>query len=283
MPVEDSKKETRGTMLVSSALILSCFTFALGFVGGSAIGQYRAATSSVQDAAVAPAPSQPQVQPQPASAEAELAHLREHAQQEPGNAAHWTALGNACYDSGRFDEAIAAYENSLRLEPGNANVMTDLGSMFRMKGQPQKAIQCYEQAMSFQPGHANAVFNKGVTLLLDMEQPEQAMAFWQSVLDAAPDFTVSGGVPLGRAMVELAVDGGRQLESHGRTEAALRCYAEALRLDGGFVPALTHRAWLLEKVQRPAEALPLWKRIVELDPDAADPAGRPIRDRIQQQ
>lgn len=273
------KNEKRGTMLVSSALILCCLTFAAGFVGGTAVTKYRAAMDA---AAAAPgAPAQPQPQVQPAAVEGEIAHLREHARQEPDRAQRWTALGNACYDSGRFDEAIAAYETSLRLEPGNADVMTDLGSMYRMKGQPQQAIQCYEQAMALKPGHSNAVFNKGVTLLLDLEQPEQAMAFWQGVLDAAPGFTVSGGKPLGRAMLELAVDAGLQLEAHGRTDAALRCYAEAVRLDGDWIPGLTHRAWLLEKLQRPAEALPLWKRIVELDPNAADPAGHPIRERMQ--
>ena len=41
------------------------------------------------------------------------------------------------------------------------------------------------------------------------------------------------------------------------------------------------RAWLLENMGRASEALPLWKRVLELHPDATDPAGRPVRDRIK--
>jgi hypothetical protein len=47
-----------------------------------------------------------------------------------------------------------------------------------------------------------------------------------------------------------------------------------------FLPALVHRAWLLEQTGRAEEALPLWKKVVELSPEATDPAGKPVRDRL---
>ena len=89
------------------------------------------------------------------------------------------------------------------------------------------------------------------------------------------------GEHLKKVMPALAVDAGLQLEAHDRKETALRAYAEALKLDASFAPALVHRAWLLENMGRASEALPLWKRVLELQPDATDPAGRPVRDRIK--
>lgn len=270
-------EKTRGTMLTSSAVILSLVTFVAGFAGGSMVAEHKAQQRPGTAVAVAPAPA--------ANADQQtdhIRHLREEAMQEPGSAERWTKLGNACYDAGDTGGAIEAYQASLRLEPGNADVRTDMGNMYRMQGDAVRAVECYDEALRVQPGHRNAVFNKGVTLLLDMEQPEQAMAFWRSVLEKEPEFTLSSGELLKKAMPALATDAALQLEAHGRRETALRAYAEALKLEDAFVPALVHRAWLLENMERPAEALPLWKKVLELHPDATDPAGRPVRERIEQ-
>ena len=59
-------------------------------------------------------------------------------------------------------------------------------------------------------------------------------------------------------------------------------YPRQYGLDGTFSPALVHQAWLLDKMGRSSEALPLWKKVLELHPDATDPAGRPVRERIGQ-
>ncbi|MBQ5727318.1 MAG: tetratricopeptide repeat protein, partial [Mailhella sp.] len=154
---------------------------------GDLVSEYRRAgvpAASVQ------APQTVQHQPAaeaPQDAEARaashIAELREQVKRSPDDASLWTHLGNLCYDSGKFDEAIEAYGRSLALAPGDPNVITDMGSMYRMKGQSAEAVKYYEQAIAIKPDHANAVFNKGVTLLLDMERPEEAMAFWQSVLE----------------------------------------------------------------------------------------------------
>ena len=164
----------------------------------------------------------------------------------------------------------------------NTSQVTDMGSMYRMKGEALRAVECYDQALRDSPGHKNAVFNKGVTLILDLEKPEEAVAFWQSVLEKEPNFTLSSGEPLKRVMPALLANAALQLEAHDRQETALRSYAEALKLDDSFAPALVHRAWLLENMGRASEALPLWKRVLELYPEATDPAGKPVRDRIKQ-
>lgn len=271
-------EKTRGTMLTSSAVILCLVTFAAGFVAGSMVTEYKAADQG-ERTLVSPPPAASDVKN--SAGDEHIRHLREEAMAEPGNAERWTKLGNACFDAGDAAGAIEAYQASLRLEPGNSDVRTDMGSMYRMKGEPLRAVECYDQALKDVPGHKNAIFNKGVTLLLDLEKPAEAVAFWQSVLAEDPDFTLSSGESLKRVMPALAVDAALQLEVHGRNETALLAYEEALKLDASFAPALVHRAWLLENMGRASEALPLWKRVLELQPDATDPAGRPVRDRIK--
>ena len=269
-------------MLSSTALILCCVTFGAGFLCGDIVSEYRRGSSpAVAVQAQQAAQQAPAKQAGPASTESRIAELREQLKKSPDDASLWTHLGNFCYDSGRFDEAIEAYGRSLALAPGNPDVITDLGSMHRMKGQSAEAVKYYEQAIALKPDHANAVFNKGVTLLLDMEKPEEAVAFWNSVLARVPHFALNNGTHLHAIIHELVADAGVQLEAHGRYETALRAYAEALKLKPDFLPALVHRAWLLEQTGRGNEALPLWKRVVELDASALDPAGKPVRDRIR--
>ena len=282
-----SEGKNRATMLTSTALILSCVTFGVGFICGDLVSEYRRASAPAVSAVTPSAPSAPAVVQQApqedaaARAAEHIRQLREQAAQNPDDASLWTHLGNVCYDSGDADGAIEAYQRSLELKPGNADVMTDMGSMYRMKGQPAQAVKVYEQAIAAHPGHRNAIFNKGVTLMLDMEQPESAMAFWRGVVEAQPDFSLGNGTPLRSVMHEVAADAAMQLEAHGRNEASLRAYAEALNMKADFLPALVHRAWLLEKVGRGGEAMPLWKKVLELSPDATDPSGKPVRERVR--
>lgn len=278
-------EKTRGTMLTSSAVILSLVTFVAGFACGSMMGEHKALTRDVPAQAAAPAPASApataSAMPDEAAQTEHIKHLREDAMKQPESAEAWTKLGNACFDFGDPDGAIEAYQASLRIEPGNADVRTDMGSMYRMKGEPEKAVECYDQALRDQPGHRNAVFNKGVTMLLDLEQPEKAVAFWQSVLRDDPSLTLASGAQLRDIMPEILVDAALQLEARGRKDTALVAYEQAMRLNDAFAPALVHGAWLLESMGRSSDAMPLWKRVLELYPDATDPAGKPVRDRFK--
>ena len=270
-------EKTRGTMLTSSAVIISLATFVIGFVCGGMVAEHRAVRQEKRLAAVDTLSG---VDSSAAFPDEHIRHLRKEAEQHPDNAKLWAELGNACFDAGKAEEAIEAYQNALRIEPGNADVRTDMGSMYRMKGDPEKAINCYDQVLMAYPDHKNAVFNKGVTLLLDREQPEQAVSFWKSVLKKAPDFTLSSGAELKALVPELLVDAAFQLESRGRKDPALRAYRQAWTWDENFLPALIHGAYLLEGMGRSSEAEPLWKRVLALQPDATDPAGRFVRDHI---
>lgn len=276
-----STEKTRGTMLISTALILCCAAFGAGFLCGDLAAEYRRPSVAAAPA-LAPQAAAPHSEADHAADSAKhIAELRARAMKEPDNVELWTHLGNLCYDSGDHDGAIAAYRRSLELAPGNADVMTDMGSMYRMKGQPLEALKVYEQAIALKPGHSNAVFNKGVTLMLDMERPEEAVAFWKSVTEAHPALALGNGVQLKAVMHEIAMDAAMQLEAHGRTETALRAYGEALKLAPAFLPAILHHAALLDKLGRSAEAQTLWKRALELSPDAVAPSGQPVRSLIR--
>ncbi len=271
MPMQ-TRKRTRGTMLVSTAVILCVVAFAAGLVGGTLAANHRASapTPAAQPMNAASVQIQsPDSQP-----------LRKAAMDDPSRAENWIRLGDACYDSGDPDGAIDAYERALALEPGNADVLTDMGTMYRTKGQPEKAVECYDRAVAIRPGHSNALFNKGVTLMNDMNAPAEALTAWKSILQSDPGFTVSGGMRLDEAISDIAMEAGHGLEHAGQLEAALEAYAVAMETAQEPVQALVHRASLLERMGRKSEALPLWRRALELDARAVDPQGAPVSGHI---
>ena len=71
----------------------------------------------------------------------EIRQLEGFARQSPKNAQAWIALGNALMDSGRYGEAVPAYEKALALEPKNVNVRVDMGTCLRNSGRPEQALK----------------------------------------------------------------------------------------------------------------------------------------------
>lgn len=247
-------EKPRGTMLVSTAVILCCASFGLGLAVGGLIPALRGGEGA------APAPeARPAAAVQEKAPDA-VAAARNHAAHSPDDPDAWVSLGNACYDARITGEAIKAYERALELRPGVPDVLTDMGSMHRMQGNPAEAVRCYERALAVNPSHANAVYNKGATLLLDMEDAAGALAFWRGVLAKSPDLALSNGSRLADAVPEILADAALLLSGHGHDGAAVKTAELIAGEYPGNARALMAAASVLEKAGRTDEALALRKR-----------------------
>lgn len=113
--------------------------------------------------------------------------LREAAAKDPKNVQVWIRLGNLSMDSGRFQDAIDAYEEALKLDPKNVDVRVDLGTCYRNVGKPDVAIKEYRKAIELNPNHLNAHKNMGVVLAFDLRDKAQAIKEFEKVLQIAPN------------------------------------------------------------------------------------------------
>lgn len=68
-------------------------------------------------------------------------------------------LGLAVFKKGRVDEAIAHYEEALRIMPVFADVHYNLGFALQQKGDVEGAMAHYEKAIEFQPDFPQALTN----------------------------------------------------------------------------------------------------------------------------
>jgi tetratricopeptide (TPR) repeat protein len=117
----------------------------------------------------------------------ETALLKDAVKNDPKNVAAWIKLGNASMDTGRFNEAIDAYQKALALDPGNVDVRVDMGTCYRNIGRPDIAAKEYRKAIGINPNHLNAHRNLGVVLSDDLKDNKGAVKEFEKYLQLAPN------------------------------------------------------------------------------------------------
>ena len=77
----------------------------------------------------------------------------------PGSFLAQSALGNALFQKGMVQEAIAHYQRSLDLEPSYFDAHYDLGNIFLQEAQPAVAVFHFQKALETQPSNVKALNN----------------------------------------------------------------------------------------------------------------------------
>ena len=122
---------------------------------------------------------------------------------DPRDAGGWTALGHFYFDTDQSHKAIEAYEKALSLDEKQPDVWTDLGVMYRRHGEPRKAVEAFDHALEINAGHQIALFNKGVVMMHDLNDPAGALKAWQDLLTINPEAKTPDGQSLKMLVEEL--------------------------------------------------------------------------------
>lgn len=161
--------------------------FVFGFLAGIAFTVYK---SNLSD----PIPgTTPTTQVKQSDSEQAIINLEAEVTANPENYQAWTRLGHLYFDMGQPTKAIKAYHKSLELHQGDANLFTDLGVMYRRNKQPKEAITYFDKAIAMDATHIPSRFNKGIVLLYDLNNHQEAIASWKSILTIDPAATTSNG------------------------------------------------------------------------------------------
>jgi tetratricopeptide (TPR) repeat protein len=95
-------------------------------------------------------------------------------------------LGQAVYNQGRSDEALAHYLKSVQINPRQPYVHLLLGVIFLDIGQVDDSLAHLKTAVEINPGDADAHYNLGNTFL-QMGRAEQAIAEYRMALEINTD------------------------------------------------------------------------------------------------
>jgi protein O-mannosyl-transferase len=209
----------------------------------------------------------------------------------PANPYPFNNLGIALVNAGRRDEAIARFQEALRLDPAYAEARNNLGLALINSGRVPEAIAEYGELLRTKPGFAEAQANDGVALASAGRLPEaiahlsEAVRLDPALIQAHNNLAValaaSGRVAeavdqyrevirINPGLPEPHYNLGNALLALGRRDEALGEYRAALRLRAAYPEAESNLGVILAGAGRYAEALPHYEAAARLDPSDAD-------------
>ena len=94
-------------------------------------------------------------------------------------------LGNSLDDLGRKEEAIACYDDALKIKPDFHEALNNKGNALAGLGRHQEAIECCDRVLAIKPDHFSAWGIRGIALC-NLGRFEEAQASYDEVLELQP-------------------------------------------------------------------------------------------------
>jgi len=147
-------------------------------------------------------------QPSTPDVDAMLSKLRERLLEQPDDVRGWTLLANALMSTGRYPEAVTAYERLVQLEPRSPEFLVRLADALAMSNNGSlagQATQLITEALALDPEQIQGLWLAGIAAE-ERGEPIQALDFWRRleplVVDQ-PELLSEVRVMIGRASTEL--------------------------------------------------------------------------------
>ena len=155
------------------------------------------------------------------------------------------------YNTGNFNEAIAASNEALRGHPQSALLHTIIGASMAGLGQLESAIGAYQEALRLKPDYAEAFNNLGVAQKQN-GQIREAINSLQQAVKLSPNYA------------EAYSNLGSALKETGNTEAAKNHYAKAIELKPDYAEAYNNMGNVCMELSERDAAIDYYTRAIQL-------------------
>jgi len=139
--------------------------------------------------------------------------------------------GQAHYQNGAWDQAIAAYQQALALDPQHQSSYVNLGDAYYQKGNLEAAIDNYQHALDLSPDDAEVAYNLGAAYL------QQALAAGNGSPDPAKldqaIAQIEQAIQLNIELPHPYYALGAAYQILGQNEQAIQNFEKFLELDDG--------------------------------------------------
>jgi len=167
------------------------------------------------------------------------------------------STGSKFYQSGKFNQALASFDQALALKPDYAKVYNDRGIVFAYLNRIDEALASFDKAIALDPDCAEAYNNRG-NALHALKRWDEALASFDKAIVLDPD------------CAEAYNNRGGTLRALKRWGEALASFDRAIALDPDCAEAYNNRGGTLRALKRWDEALASFDKAIVLDPDCAE-------------
>ncbi len=170
----------------------------------------------------------------------------------------------ACYkraralqETGRFGEALPAFERAIALKPDYAEAHNGRGIALANSQRSGEAVSSFEKAIALKPDYAEAYNNCGLALQ-DLNRFDDALTRFDKAIALKPD------------EARIHKNRGAVLQDLKRLEESVRSYDRAIALKPDYADAYNNRGAVLNELTRLDEAIDSFGKALTLNPDYAE-------------
>jgi tetratricopeptide (TPR) repeat protein len=182
--------------------------------------------------------------------------FREVVRLEPDDASAWDDLGLAYGGLRQYDQAIHAYQEVIRLQPEDDDAWYNLGNTYSDLRQYDQAVRAYKEAIRLKPDNTAAWINLGIAYS-DLRQYDQAIHAYQEAIRLKPEDDDAWN-RLGDAFLGL-----------NQIDQAIRAYQEAIRLKPDYANSWINLGSAYFILSQYDQAIRAYQEAIRLKPEDA--------------
>ena len=182
-----------------------------------------------------------------------LAALDVAIQLSPQLGLNWNRKGKILARLQRFPEAFLALTEAIKFAPDNSEFYYDIGLAYQVAKKPAEALPYYEQALAMKLDTADLHSNRGI-VLRELHRHQDALA------------SIFRAVNMDKQNVHYMTNLGAVALEMGHNTLAYDCLKYAIDRDSNMPIAEHNLANLIKDRARAAEALPLYRKAIDLFP-----------------
>ena len=175
---------------------------------------------------------------------------------DPHNANLWAGRGIELKSLNRDEDALPAFDKAVELDPSNSRAWLLRGMVLGRLDRDEEVLAAFDKAVELDPKHAHAWVHRGIALGV-LDRDEEALAAFDKAIALDVDDS------------EAWRNRGKALSRLNRGDEALAAFDKAADLDPNDANTWLSRGMALGRLGRDEEALAAFDKAVELDPKHA--------------
>jgi tetratricopeptide (TPR) repeat protein len=204
-------------------------------------------------------------------------------EEEPlSDAEAWNNKGMVLAYQGKYDDAIQAFDQAIKVDPQYSEAWYDKGYVLAYQGKYDDAIQAYDQAIKVNPQYSEAWNNKGYALI-SLGRNEEGLQACNKALEIDPNNAMARANKawalnnLGRTELQQQdtplsdadswFNKGYDLNNEGKYDEAIQAFDKTLKIDPNNAYAWNNKGYALISLGRNEEGLQACDKALEINPN----------------